>query len=243
MRHPRVPWVVWALVPLLIAALAAIGAVVADLRRQSDLRGEVIEDLSTDVQRLRSQVEAGGETPVAPPPEVRTGAADLPQTDSPPTQDQVRAAVEEFMRSEDPQVSPQDVARAVESYCALTRCVGLPGQPGAPGTPGTPGAAGEAGAPGAAGPAGPPGPAGPAGPPGAAGDVGEEGEPGAQGDPGPAGPPGPQGEPGPAGPAGPPGPQGAQGPPVGSFTFGALGLNFVCADSEGDGQYTCEPVL
>jgi hypothetical protein len=73
---------------------------------------------------------------------------------------------------------------------------------------------------------GPPGPQGMQGPPGAQGANGLSGE---------------DGGPGPEGPVGATGPVGPQGPAVGSFTFSFAGLNFLCADPEGDGSYQCNP--
>jgi hypothetical protein len=88
------------------------------------------------------------------------------------------------------------------------------------------GPAGEDGAP------GPPGLTGMQGP---QGEQGATGSTGSRGETGPAGPAGPGGEMGPAGPAGPPGPR------VGSFTFSFAGLNYLCTDPDGDGNYQCDP--
>jgi hypothetical protein len=119
---------------------------------------------------------------------------------------------------------------------------GEKGDRGEQGPQGIPGLKGDIGLPGAAGPQGPPGPA---GPPGDSGMNGVDGAPGAQG---PAGEPGPQGEPGAQGPEGP---QGIQGPPgedgvtlvVGTWTFTALGVTYLCTLDEGSDppHYNCQP--
>jgi hypothetical protein len=171
--------------------------------------------LADDLRKVRSQVEALGQEPAAPPPEERVGEPLSPGPQGPPGPK-----------------GDQGVR-------------GDQGRPGDKGDRGDKGDKGDAGNPGATGPQGPIGPAGSQGPtgsqgpPGPAGAAGATGADGAQGPAGPQGPPGPQGEQGPQGPAGP---QGAQGPPVGSFTITVGPRTFVCADPEGDMQYTCEPV-
>lgn len=94
----------------------------------------------------------------------------------------------------------------------------VPGPVGPRGIDGKDGAAGEPGA---------------AGPPGVTGTSGPPGTVGSPGDVGPQGPSGPQGMPGPQGPEGP------TGPSPGSFTFTFEGINFVCTDPDGDGNYQC----
>lgn len=222
----------WVALWIAVLLVAGVGSLFYNnLRTEVKARGRVIENLVSDNENTQAQLRGLGVTPVAPPPEVRTGAGEVPQTEEPPTQDQVRKAVEDYFK-DDPAVSPEDVNRAVTAYCALTRCVGLPGPAGDPGEPGTPGTPGAPGSGGTTGPAGPPGPPGTQGPPGPPGPAGEQGMPGSPG------PPGADGQQGAQGPPGPPGPQGAQGPPVGSFSF----LTFTCSDPEGDGQYTCSPL-
>jgi hypothetical protein len=141
---------------------------------EADLRGQAVSTLASDVRALRTQVKAGGETPVAPDPS--DAVDDLP----------ARARVPV------PIPGPPGVPGQR----------GEPGEPGSPGASGRPGqdgkdgAAGEAGQPGesgAEGPAGPAGPPGVQGEPGPAGAQGEKGERGEPGERGPAGPDCPQG--------------------------------------------------
>lgn len=149
----------------------------ADAREQAtveaDLRGEALSVVAGDVRALRAQVQAGGETPVAPDP---------------------TKAVEDLEdRTEVPVPIPGP--RGADGSPGPS---GEPGKNGASGVPGTDGAAGSdstvpgpTGPPGAdstvPGPAGPTGPVGPQGEPGAVGPQGERGEPGATGATGPAG--------------------------------------------------------
>jgi hypothetical protein len=144
---------------------------------EADLRGQAVSTLASDVRALRTQVKAGGETPVAPDPS--EAVDDLP----------ARARVPV------PIPGPQGVQGQPGD-------AGEPGEPGSPGASGKPGqdgkdgAAGEAGQPGesgAEGPAGPAGPPGVQGEPGPAGVQGEKGERGEQGERGPAGPDCPDG--------------------------------------------------
>lgn len=141
---------------------------------EADLRGQAVATLASDVRALRTQVEAGGETPVAPDPS--EAVDDLPSRAQVPVQIP----------------GPQGVqGRPGEA--------GEPGSPGASGSPGqdgkdgSDGEAGPSGQSGAEGPAGPAGPPGPQGEPGPAGAQGEEGEQGDQGERGPAGPDCPDG--------------------------------------------------
>ena len=227
MTRRRVPPVVWAVLPVaVLVALGVMGATIADLR--TELRGQrnSLALLTADSKNLRTQVQDTGETPVAPPPEVRLGATSPVTTPSPPSEDQVEDAVRKFLE-DDPAVTPADVSQAVVAYCALRTCVGSPGQPGASGAEGPTGPQGPQGSQGATGPQGPAGP---------------QGQPGAQGPTGADGAQGPPGGQGPAGADGAPGLPGGQGPPVGSFTFTFLLTNYLCADSENDGQYTCQAV-
>jgi hypothetical protein len=50
---------------------------------------------------------------------------------------------------------------------------------------------------------------------------------------------GPAGETGADGPQGPVGAEGPQGPAPASFTFTFGGINYVCTDPDGDGNYQC----
>lgn len=213
----KVPASVWAVLPIAIVVVGAFAAATyTNVRRDTRQEG-VIQQLSDDVRKLRTQVQDKGETPVAPPPEVRLAVNTPPTSAAPPSVDQVRDMVEDYMRDRG-SVTDAEINAAVKAFCALRDCTGLPGAPGA------------AGAAGAAGPAGPQGPMGPQGAPGGQGQ---------QGPPGPTGPQGPQGDTGLQGPQGPqgiPGQNGAQGPAVREFTFGL----FVCRDTDGDLNYTCE---
>ena len=223
-RPSAVAWVALSLVVLVGFGLVA--ARDAALRTDRLNRAAVIDQLTADVKNLRTQVQATGGTPAAPPPEVRLGATTAATTPSPPSQEQVRDAIENYFK-DNQAVSPADVSQAVVAYCALHVCAGQPGQPGS---------AGAAGAAGPQGPSGPPGPQGATGAQGAPGGVGPSGPAGADGSQGP------QGEPGAQGPVGPAGPSGAQGPPVGSFSFSPLpGVVLTCSDPDGDTQYTCDP--
>lgn len=141
------------------------------LADEADLRGTAVSTLAGDVRALRSQLQAGGKTPVAPDP--AQAVKGLPD----------RTAV--------PVPIPGPPGPPGEP--------GLPGaagQPGPSGSPGATGAAGSEGAPGTngadgqAGPTGAPGPAGPQGDPGPAGPAGAAGP---QGPAGPAGPACPDG--------------------------------------------------
>lgn len=228
MKRPRVPAVVWPVVVLgVVVALGLIGATIVDLRAELQKTKGALQQVSDDSRNLRTQVQGTGQTPVAPPPEVRLAASTPPTTASPPSEAQVRDAVTDYLDDHPPAdgktPSAADVQQAIIAYCALRGCVGAIGQPGAAGSAGAAGPPGPQGATGAQGPAGSQGPQGVPGPSGADGSQGPQGEPGAQGPPGPAGPPGPQGQ------------QGAQGPPVGSFSF----LGFTCDDQDGDTVYTC----
>lgn len=233
MRQWRPSAVLWVLLSLVVlCGFGLVAARDAHLRDERRQRAAVIAQLTSDVKNLRTQVQDGtakGEIPAAPPPEVRLGATEPTPTPTPPTEDQVRQAIEEYFKDNEA-VSPVDVSQAVVAYCALKGCAGQPGTAGTPGEAGSPGEVG------------PPGPQGPAGPAWLTGLPGRDGDPGPPGQAGPQGEPGAPGPPGPTGPTGPQGAPGPQGPPVGSFTFGVLGVNLVCSDPEGDSQYTCEPV-
>jgi hypothetical protein len=142
-----------------------------DLAAEADLRGTAVSTLAGDVRALRSQIQAGGHTPVAPDPS--QAVKGLPD----------RTAV--------PVPIPGPPGPPGEPGAA-----GLPGAAGEPGPSGSPGVSGSAGAPGTdgqPGQTGEPGPAGPQGDPGVAGPQGPEGPAGAQGPAGPAGPACPDG--------------------------------------------------
>lgn len=145
-----------------------------DLEQEANLRGEAVSTLAGDVRALRSQVQAGGETPVAPDP--TRAVEDLPS------------------RAEVPVPIPGPPGPAGSPGPS-----GSPGATGKAGSPGTVGASGAPGVPGAVGPTGPVGPAGPVGPQGVPGVQGEPGAAGPQGEQGPKGDTGERGATGPAG--------------------------------------------
>lgn len=127
------------------------------IAEEADLRGKAVSTLAGDVRALRQQVEAGGETPVAPDP--TRAVEDLPERAEVPV----------------PIPGPRGAAGAR----------GEPGESGEPGSPGVSGAPGRDGADSTVpGPQGEPGPVGPAGPPGGRGEKGDTGE---RGPAGPAG--------------------------------------------------------
>lgn len=128
---------------------------------EADLRGQAVSTLAGDVRALRQQVQAQGETPVAPDP--TTAVEDLPD------------------RAEVPVPIPGP--SGAPGRPGKTGPAGKDGEPGASGAPGVPGTVG------ATGPAGPVGPAGVGvqGEPGATGPQGERGEKGDTGERGPAG--------------------------------------------------------
>lgn len=143
----------------------------AEVAREADLRGTAVSTLAGDVRALRAQVEARGETPVAPDP--TRAVEDLP--------DRVEVPVP-IPGPRGPKGEPGSPGRA-----------GPSGSPGEAGTDGSDGV-GKTGAPGADGEAGPPGPQGepgPAGPQGETGPQGPQGEHGEKGDTGEQGPAGP----------------------------------------------------
>lgn len=159
----------WRSVLLACVLVALAGAVLivwtrvnaeASARKQAiaeaNLRGSAVSTLATDVRKLRSQLQAGGKTPVAPDPS--SAVKNLPA------------------RTEVPVPIPGPPGPAGSP--------GPAGQPGPSGSPGTPGSAGVPGSPGVAGASGQDGmtgPPGPAGPQGAAGPAGPAGPPGKDG--------------------------------------------------------------
>ncbi len=130
----------------------------AEVAREADLRGTAVSTLAGDVRALRAQVEARGETPVAPDP--TRAVEDLP--------DRVEVPVP-IPGPRGPKGEPGSPGRA-----------GPSGSPGEAGTDGSDGV-GKTGAPGADGEAGPPGPQGEPGPAGPAGPQGEQGPSGKDG--------------------------------------------------------------
>lgn len=167
----RARHVLWAFgVVLFAGGLAAVVWLVldrdrlaADLEQEANLRGTAVSTLAGDVRALRAQVQAEGETPVAPDPS--RAVEDLPD------------------RAEVPVPIPGPLGPKGDPGKAAPTITPAPGTSGAPGQPGSdstvPGPQGPAGVPGADSTV--PGPAGPVGP------QGERGETGATGERGPAG--------------------------------------------------------
>ena len=120
------------------------------LAQEADLRGTAVSTLAGDVRALRQQVQAEGETPVAPDP--TRAVEDLPD------------------RAEVPVPIPGPRGAQGEK--------GEPGASGKPGRDGVDGSPGVDGAPGVQGEAGVQGEQGIPGEKGEKGDTGERGEPG-----------------------------------------------------------------
>lgn len=129
----------------LVACLAIVGVVTL---------GVSVSQLSAANAALRAQVEALGETPVAPPVIGETGDPG-PQGPEGPPGDRGPAGVD-----------GEDGADGEPGPPGPAGPTGATGERGAPGAPGLQGAAGLQGAPGPVGPQGPAGPAGPACPDG-----------------------------------------------------------------------------
>lgn len=123
---------------------------------EADLRGEALSVMSGNVRALRAQVEAAGETPVAPDP---TEAVD-----------DLEARIEVPVPIPGPPGPQGEPGKS-----------GPSGSPGTSGADGSDGTSGVDGVPGAAGPTGPAGPPGVQGEPGPAGPQGEPGPAGADG--------------------------------------------------------------
>lgn len=132
---------------------------------EANRRGEAVSTLAADARQLRAQVQALGETPVAPDP--ARAVDDLPD------------------RAEVPVPIPGPPGPPGDDGPP-----GPEGSPGPSGSPGAPGTSGVDGTNGAAGEQGIPGPAGPQGDPGPAGPPGADGADGRDGAPGPACPDG-----------------------------------------------------
>ena len=175
----RARHVLWAFgVVLFAGGLAAVVWLVldrdrltSDLEQEANLRGTAVSTLAGDVRALRAQVQAEGETPVAPDPS--RAVEDLPD------------------RAEVPVPIPGPPGPAGSP--------GPSGVPGRSGADGASGASGAPGVPGVGGPTGPVGPAGPQGVPGVQGEPGAAGPQGEQGPKGDAGEKGDPGERGPSG--------------------------------------------
>lgn len=131
----------------------------AEAIAEANLRGEAVSTLAGDVRALRAQVEAAGETPVAPDP--TRAVEDLPD------------------RAEVPVPIPGPPGPKGDPGKPGTS--GPSGSPGRDGESGSDGADGSAGTVGPAGPPGDPGPAGPQGEPGPAGADGADGRDGSDG--------------------------------------------------------------
>ncbi|MFE7237165.1 collagen-like protein [Streptomyces sp. NPDC057580] len=141
------------------------------LAEEANLRGNAVSTLATDVRKLRSQLQAKGETPVAPDP--TKAISDLPD----------RAEVPVPIPG--PPGPKGDKGDKGDTGAAAPTITPSPGPSGAPGVAGA-----DSTVPGPQGPAGPPGAdstvPGPAGPAGSAGPAGEQGPRGEQG-PAPSG--------------------------------------------------------
>lgn len=161
----------WALWHQMDADRAASDRRYAAAAAEADKRGLAVSTLATDVRQLRAQVQAGGETPVAPDPS--RAVEDLPDRAEVPVPIPGPRGAD---GSPGPSGSPGATGRA-----------GSPGAAGASGSPGIPGAAGATGPVGPAGPVGPQGVPGVQGEPGATGPQGERGERGDTGERGPSG--------------------------------------------------------
>ncbi|MEU1908094.1 collagen-like domain-containing protein [Streptomyces hygroscopicus] len=129
------------------------------LRAEADRRGDAVSTLAGDVRRLRSQVKAEGQTPVAPDPS--EAVKDLPD------------------RAEVPVPIPGPRGPSGPPGKADDGADGKNGRDGKDGQDGAPGA--DSTVPGPTGPAGPEGPQGPAGPPGQDGAPGADGKDGRDG--------------------------------------------------------------
>lgn len=119
---------------------------------EANSRGKAVDTLANDVRALRAQVQAAGQSPVAPDP--ASAVPNLPQ------------------RTVVPIPGPPGPPGSDGSPGAT----GPAGSPGPSGAPGVDGAQGPQGDPGPAGPQGDPGPAGPAGPAGKDGVDGADGQ-------------------------------------------------------------------
>lgn len=122
------------------------------LADEADLRGTAVSTLAADVRALRAQVQAAGQSPVAPDP--AAAVPNLPQRT----------------------VVPIPGPAGPPGLDGSPGATGPAGSPGPSGAAGVDGAQGPAGDPGPAGPQGDPGPAGPAGPQGPAGPAGKDGQ-------------------------------------------------------------------
>jgi hypothetical protein len=117
------------------------------LATEADLRGTAVSTLAGDVRALRQQVQAGGETPVAPDP--TKAVEDLPDRAEVPVP---------IPGPPGPKGDKGDPGKAAPTITPAPGASGAPGQPGADST--VPGPQGVQGEPGPAGPQGEPGPAG-----------------------------------------------------------------------------------
>lgn len=157
----RARHVLWTLgVLLFVGGAAAVCWLLVDraeladrLENEANLRGTAVSTLAGDVRALRAQVQAQGETPVAPDP--TKAVEDLPD------------------RAEVPVPIPGPRGE--------TGATGAPGPSGSPGADGKPGAVGAPGPVGRTGPAGAQGVPGPAGPQGVPGPAGKDGADGVDG--------------------------------------------------------------
>ena len=124
------------------------------LEQEANLRGNAVSTLAGDVRALRAQVQAAGDTPVAPDP--TKAVEDLPA------------------RAEVPVPIPGPAGPSGQP--GPSGSPGKDGVAGSPGPSGAPGVVGPTGPAGARGETGPAGPTGPQGDPGPAGQDGRDGQ-------------------------------------------------------------------
>lgn len=193
------------LVSIVVGVLLAQQLALAEQARRSDsearAREQAINLLVGDVRGLREQVEATGQTPVAPDPEDRIDDAPTsgPQGERgdrgrPPTPAEVADAVADYCSGgtcSSPPTATQVLA-AVQAFCDGSACIGPAGANGTPGAVGAQGQPGSVGPPGVQGADGP----GPTGEQIATAVADYCAANGCEGDPGPVGPAGETGAPG-----------------------------------------------
>lgn len=124
---------------------------------EANQRGRAVSTLADDVRALRAQVQAAGQSPVAPDP--ASAVPELPARTVVPI----------------PGPSGPPGATGPAGPPGASGPSGSPGPGGSPGVPGVDGAQGAAGKDGADGPQGPAGPTGPQGPAGPTGPTGPPG--------------------------------------------------------------------
>lgn len=155
---------------LVIAALVVVSVNNAHLRAETQQMYTDLQASQANAQSLYEQLLEEGVNPDAERPE------DVVETPGVPGAPGATGA-QGPRGPQGPQGPPpsfNDIAGAVDVFCATNGCAGPPGPAGPSGAAGAPGAAGES----VVGPQGAPGPAGPPGAPGAPGAAGAAGPPG-----------------------------------------------------------------